>query len=159
MSFVWLIIFYQVANLVFAQVTPLKQLYSLFFESWFTSLDLHSSSCVVFFDLKKAFDSVLHQRLLNTLPSVNIPPHPLYWFRSYLTNRTQQVSLSGSHSPKVHILSGVPQGSILGPLLFILYNLSSLPFSQSSTLILYADHILLSYSFSSPACFLFHYPI
>ena len=129
-------------------------------QSWFTSLDSHSSSCAVFFALKKAFDSVPHQCLLNTLSSMNIPPHLLCWFRSYLTNRTQLVLLSGSYSPKVHVLSGVPQGFILGPpLIHSLYQqfiLSSiLPVLYSYSLRRWYSSILLLLI----PCFLFNNPI
>ena len=122
--------------------------------SWFSSLDSHKSVCAVFFDLSKAFDSVPHQPLLNSLSSLNLPPHLLFWFHSYLCNRTQQVIVNGSFSSKSHVVSGVPQGSILGPLLFILYlnDLSYLPFSSSVNLTLYADDILLSHTISSPFC-------
>ena len=122
--------------------------------SWLSSLDSHKSVCAVFFDLSKAFDSVPHSPLLNTLSSLNLPPHLLHWFHSYLSNRTQQVIVSGSTSCKSNVISGVPQGSILGPLLFILYinDLCSLPFSPSVNLTLYADDILLSHPISSPHC-------
>ena len=122
--------------------------------SWFSALDSHKSVCAVFFDLSKAFDSVPHKPLLDTLSSLNIPSHLLLWFNSYLSYRTQQVIVNGSSSPKSHVISGVPQGSILGPLLFILYlnDLPNLPFSSSSNLTLYADDILLSNVISSPFC-------
>ena len=122
--------------------------------SWFSSLDSHKSVCAVFFDLSKAFDSVPHKPLLNSLSSLNLPPHLLLWFHSYLCNRTQQVIVNGSSSSRSPAVSGVPQGSILGPLLFILYinDLSFLPFSSSVNLTLYADDILLSHTISSPFC-------
>lgn len=75
----------------------------------------------VFIDLKKAFDTVPHDGLLNKLYRYGIQDLPLSWFESYLSNRTQSVSIENHLSSAANISSGVPQGSVLGPLLFILY--------------------------------------
>ena len=121
--------------------------------SWLSSLDSHNSICAVFFDLRKAFDSVPHRPLMHTLSSIGLSPHLTSWLRSYLCNRSQQVVLSGFSSQKSHAFSGVPQGSILGPLLFIIYinSLSDIPLSPSSKLFLYADDILFSRVCNSPS--------
>ena len=121
--------------------------------SWFSLLDSKFSICAVFFDLCKAFDSIPHRPLLDTLLSYNIPPHLVNWFQSYLSLRSQQVAVDNSLSSKSHVISGVPQGSILGPLLFILYinEISSLPLPQSFSITLYADDILLSCPYKSPS--------
>ena len=85
------------------------------------SLDNGQFSCGVFIDLQKAFDTVDHNILLEKLKNYGIRGVANQWFRSYLTGRKQFVFLSGKKSEILKILHGVPQGSVLGPLLFILY--------------------------------------
>ena len=112
--------------------------------SWFSSLEHGTSVCSVFLDLKKAFDSVPHRPLLNTLATLNLTSHLLCWIHSYLSNRSQRVKVSGCLSKPCQVLSGVPQGSILGPLLFLIYvnDITNVSLSPQSNLILYADDIL-----------------
>ena len=71
--------------------------------------------------MKKAFDTCNHNILLLKLEKYGIRGTELNWFRDYLTNRKQFVSIKSNSSPLLRISLGVPQGSILGPLLFILY--------------------------------------
>ena len=78
-------------------------------------------SIAIFCDLKKAFDTCNHLILLNKLKKYGIKGLELEWFRSYLTGRKQFVSLCGTNSSLLGIELGVPQGSILGPLLFLIY--------------------------------------
>lgn len=75
----------------------------------------------VFLDLRKAFDTLNHRILLSKLLSFNFSPHTLRWIESYLSGRTQYVSIQNYNSAPLSISTGVPQGSILGPLLFTLY--------------------------------------
>ena len=72
-------------------------------------------------DLQKAFDSVSHQKLISKLEGYGICGNLLVWLKAFLSNRTQVVSISGCMSETVHITSGVPQGSVLGPTLFLLF--------------------------------------
>ena len=80
-----------------------------------------SGSGLVFLDLRKAFDTVDHGILLGKLSEMNFDANSLGWFNSYLNNRFQCTKVNNTVSQKERILCGVPQGSILGPLLFIIY--------------------------------------
>ena len=73
------------------------------------------------FDISKAFDKVWHLGLFVKLESIGITGKVLEFFKSYLTNRTQRVVVNGASSSNRHIQAGVPQGSILGPLFFLIY--------------------------------------
>ena len=75
----------------------------------------------VYLDISKAFDSVSHFHLLDKLTSINISGNLWLWFRAYLTDRFQYVSINNQCSQLMPVESGVPQGSILSPLLFIIY--------------------------------------
>ena len=85
------------------------------------ALDDGNIGCGVFVDLQKAFDTVDHQILLAKLNHSGICGVSNDWFKSYLTNRSQYVSVYGYDSGLAAINCGVPQGSVLGPLLFLLY--------------------------------------
>ena len=93
-------------------------------------------------DFSKAFDKVPHQRLLRKLEYYGIRENLLKWFESFLTGRTQSVICDGSRSNPTMVSSGVPQGTVLGPLLFLLY-VNDLPENLQSSVRLFADDALL----------------
>ena len=85
------------------------------------SIDDEKYGCGIFIDLKKTFDTVNHSILLRKLEHYGIRGPALDWFKSYLTNCKQYVYFNGHSSETKNITCGVPQGSVLGPLLFLLY--------------------------------------
>ena len=85
------------------------------------SLDSGNFSCGVFIDLQKAFDTVDHNILLAKLEHYGVRGTTNEWFKSYLSKRKQFVSINGFISENVEMNYGVPQGSVLGPLLFLIY--------------------------------------
>lgn len=93
---------------------------------------------MVMLDLQKAFDTVDHSILLMKLRASGLSDGVLNWFKSYLSDRNQLVDVSGTFSSKASITCGVPQGSILGPLLFLIY-VNDMSAVVKNKLLLYAD--------------------
>ena len=109
---------------------------------------LLKESALKFFylDFQKAFDTVPHYRLLEKLQSFGIANHTLFAVRDFLLNRTFQVVVGNEKSENYKVTSGIPQGSVLGPLLFVLY-INDLPEGIQSCVSLFADDLKM-YAFS-----------
>ena len=96
---------------------------------------------LIYLDFKKAFDSVPHNELLLKLWNIGVTGNTWKWLLAYLSNRSQYVSINSSSSMVLPVISGVPQGSILGPLLFLIY-VNDLPEVILSTkVLLFADDV------------------
>ena len=90
-------------------------------DDWVAALEAGEMAGVCLLDMSAAFDVVNHQILLEKMKLYGFDENTITWLRSYLTNRRQCVSINGSLSKFLPVLSGVPQGSILGPLLYTIY--------------------------------------
>ena len=110
-------------------------------------IDENKTPFSVFIDLSKAFDTLDHDILLHKLQYYGITGTALDWFRSYLTERYQYVDYNGASSSMKLLTTGAPQGSILGPLLFIIY-MNDIHTVSNNFFILYADDTTLT----SPLC-------
>ncbi len=108
---------------------------------WSLSLSARKSVDVIYIDFRKAFDSVSHQKLINKLETFGISGNLLSWLSVFLSNRQQRVIIGSHMSSYVDVRSGVPQGSCLGPLLFVLY-INDLPdVIKNVTCKLFADDV------------------
>jgi hypothetical protein len=121
-----------------------------FYDKVYNNLDNKRQTDVVYLDLSKAFDSVPHNLLLVKLKTFGFNGRLLNWFRNYLSNRFQRVVLNGDNSKYKPVKSGVPQGSILGPLLFTYFiNDINKELSSNSIMYLYADDSKLGYTINN----------
>ena len=109
-----------------------------FLDIIYTSLNKFKNPTVIFLDLKKAFDTIAHSKLLGKIKALGLDETTLQWFNSYLRKRSQCVTLNGITSDVLPLTYGVPQGSILGPILFTIY-INEIADILSCNVILYAD--------------------
>ena len=106
---------------------------------------------MIFLDLKKAFDTVDHDILLEKLSCYGLRNNGLSLLQSYLSNRSQCCSVNGKIPGFIPIISGVPQGSVLGPLLFIIYMNDLQNITSTCDISMYADDTHLSSAMSYPS--------
>ena len=110
-----------------------------------SSQNKEASYCI-FLDFAKAFDTVNHEILIEKLKHYGIRNNALLWFKSYLSNRTQFIQIGDKLSDVGNIKHGVPQGSILGPLLFLIYINDIIESSNILKFFLFADDTTVFYS-------------
>ena len=108
------------------------------YHSFLEAVDSGKEVRVVFCDISKAFDRVWHRGLLHKLAGMGLSEGLLRWFKSYLSHQRQRVVLNGVESNWADVLAGVPQGSILGPLLFLIY-INDIVNNIRSSIRLFAD--------------------
>jgi len=117
-----------------------------FLNKLYESLDARKLSIAVFLDFSKAFDTVSHRILIRKLEHLGVRGIALEWFRSYLRDRKQYVEVDGIKSPLCNMNYGVPQGSVLGPTLFLIYINDMSRCSEVLNFIHFADDTTVSLS-------------
>ena len=103
-------------------------------------MDKGNYTDVIYMDYQKAFDTMPHKRLISKLTSFNIRNKLINWIEAFITNRRQTVVVNGKESNWHKVTPGIPRGSVLGPLLFVLY-INNLPDLAKSNAFLFADDI------------------
>ena len=107
-------------------------------DEWTEILDEGGSIDAIYTDFQKAFDTVPHQRLVRKLQTYGVSGYVLSWIRAFLRDRSQRVRINGTQSREAVVYSGIPQGSCLGPLLFVVF-INDLPANVSSPVKMFAD--------------------
>ena len=107
-------------------------------DAWTEAIDQGYDIDAIYLDFQKAFDKVPHRRLLNKLRGYGISSKISNWIENFLSNRQQQVVVNGSTSKWIQVTSGIPQGSVLGPILFVIY-INDIAEQLESEIYLFAD--------------------
>jgi len=105
---------------------------------WAETLNRRGQTDVILLDFSKAFDKVSHKHLYYKLQHYGIQHNTLGWINAFLSNRTQVTCVNGTQSNQINVTSGVPQGSVLGPVLFLLY-INDINHNINSNIKLFAD--------------------
>jgi hypothetical protein len=105
---------------------------------WTSILDEGGTVDAIYMDYQKAFDSVPHQRLLAKISSLGIRGNVRNWIQSFLSGRRQKVVVGGAQSKEADVTSGIPQGSVLGPILFVMF-INDLPENIKTNVKMFAD--------------------
>ena len=109
---------------------------------WASNINKQHQTDAIFLDFSKAFDKVSHRTLVHKLKFYGIQGSTINWIHGFLTGRSQTVSVKGASSPSTDVISGVPQGSVLGPALFLVY-INDICEEVSSSIRLFADDCVL----------------
>ena len=103
------------------QVNSVELLLLSCLKTWTSAINDNKFIDIIYFDFKKAFDKVSHRKILVKMKDIGISGNIYKWIESFLTNRKQPVNINYTYSKFINILSGVPQGSVCVPILFIFF--------------------------------------